>query len=183
MPCIEGDFMNRMEKTQEVEDLKVLFGDAQLTVLTEYSGLDVAAMTSLRRSLRQVETGYRVVKNTLARLATVDTDNEVLHPHLTGPLGVAFANEDPAAAAKALTEFAKDHDEFSIRAGVLSGGKLLEVKEIEALAKLPGKDQLRAMLLGALSGVPRQFVTVLTAPSRDFVGVLAARQRQLEEAS
>ena len=175
--------MNRMEKTQEVEDLKVLFGDAQLTVLTEYSGLDVAAMTSLRRTLRQVETGYRVVKNTLARLATAETDNEVLHPHFTGPLGVAFANEDPAAAAKALTEFAKDHDEFNIRAGVLSGGKILEVKEIEALAKLPGKDQLRAMLLGALSGAPRQFVTVLTAPSRDFVGVLAARQRQLEEAS
>ena len=94
--------MNRMEKTQEVEDLKVLFGDAQLTVLTEYSGLDVASMTALRRTLRQVETGYRVVKNTLARLATADTDNEVLHPHFTGPLGVAFANEDPAAAAKAL---------------------------------------------------------------------------------
>ena len=175
--------MNRIEKTQEVEDLKVLFGDAQLTVLTEYTGLDVPAMTALRRSLRQVETGYRVVKNTLTRLATVDTDSEVLHPHLNGPLGVAFANEDPAAAAKALTEFAKENDGFNIRAGVLTGGRLLELKEIEALAKLPSKDQLRAMLLGALSGVPRQFVTVLSAPSRDFVGVLAARQRQLEEPS
>lgn len=175
--------MNRMEKTQEVEDLKVLFGNAQLTVLTEYIGLDVEAMTSLRRNLRKVETGYRVVKNTLARRAAAETEAEVLLQHFNGPVGVAFANEDPAAAAKALTEFAEDNDEFKIRAGLLSGGKLLETKEIEALAKLPSKDQLRAMLLGALSGVPRQFVTVLTAPSRDFVGVLAARQRQLEEAS
>lgn len=175
--------MNRIEKTQEVEDLKVLFGDAQLTVLTEYIGLNVESMTSLRSSLRKVETGYRVVKNTLARRATVDTDSEALNEHFTGPVGVAFASEDPAAAAKALTEFAKDHDEFKIRAGVLSGGKVLTLQQIEALAKLPSKDQLRAMLLGALSGVPRSFVTVLAAPSRDFVGVLAARQRQLEEAS
>ena len=126
--------MNRMEKTQEVEDLKVLFGDAQLTVLTEYSGLDVEAMTSLRRTLRKVETGYRVVKNTLARRATAETDAEVLQQHFNGPVGVAFANEDPTAAAKALTEFAKDNDAFNIRAGLLSGGKLLETKEIEALA-------------------------------------------------
>ena len=174
--------MNRHEKTQEVEDLKALFGDAQLMVLTNYIGLNVSEITTLRSNLRQAHAGFRVVKNTLARLATAGTDLEALHPHFTGPVGVAYGNEDVAAVAKAVSDFAEDHPKLEITAGCMAGGQLLGVAEVETLAKLPSKDQLRAMLLGTLQGVPRKLVCLLSAPPRNLVGVLAARQRQLEEA-
>lgn len=174
--------MNRQQKTEEVEEITRLFDGAQLVVLTEYAGLDVASMVELRSSLRGADTAYRVLKNTLAKRATVDTDLEPLVPHFKGPIGVVVAKEDPAAAAKALVDFAKTHEALKITAGVLSG-KIVDAAAITALSKLPSKDGLRAMLLGALMGVPRNMVTVLAAVPRDFVGVLAARQRSLEEAA
>ena len=174
--------MNRQEKSQEVDDLKALFGDAQLMVLTKYIGLNVGEITTLRSNLRKAHAGFRVVKNTLARLATAGTDLEGLHPHFTGPIAVAYAKEDAAAAAKAVSDFAEDHPKLEITAGCLPGGQVLGVAEVETLAKLPGKDQLRGQLLGVLKAVPRNFVGLLSAPPRNLVGVLAARQRQLEEA-
>ena len=171
--------MNRQEKTEQVEELRNLFGGAQLAVLTKFDGLDVSAMVTLRSELRKVAAGYRVVKNTLAKIATKDTELEVLHPHFKGPVGVAFTGEDSAATAKVITQFAKDHPKLEIQAGLLVGGKILESKDIEALAKLPGKDQLRAMLLSALNAAPRNFLGVLTAAPRNFVGVLEARRRSL----
>ena len=80
--------MNRVEKSEQVEDLKALFGDVQLMVLTKYIGLNVSEMTTLRRSLRQANAGIKVVKNTLARLATEGTDLEGLNEHFTGPIAV-----------------------------------------------------------------------------------------------
>lgn len=175
--------MNRQQKSQEVEDLKALFGDAQLMVLTEFSGLDVEQITVLRRSLRQAQAGYRVVKNTLARRALADTDLEPLTEHLTGPVAVAFSNEDPAATAKALTEFSKDNPELELKIGLMAGGKILSADDVVALGKLPGKDQLRGMLLGTFTAVPRNFLGVLQGAQRDFFGVLQARGRELEASS
>ena len=174
--------MNRVEKSEQVEDLKALFGDVQLMVLTKYIGLNVSEMTTLRRSLRQANAGIKVVKNTLARLATEGTDLEGLNEHFTGPIAVAYSKEDAAATAKAVSDFAKDHPKLEITTAYMPGGKLLGPSEVEALAKLPGKDQLRAKLLGAFQAVPRSLVTLLSAPQRDLVGVLSARSRQLEEA-
>ena len=87
---------------------------------------------------------------------------------------------DPAAAAKVITAFAKEHPALEVRAGYLDGGKILDNKGVIALSKLPSRDELRAQLLSSLNGVARNFVSVLAAPPRDFVGVLAARQRTLE---
>ncbi len=174
--------MNRQQKTDEVDEITRLLDGAQLVVLTEYAGLDVASMVELRSSLRKADTAYRVLKNSLAKRATVETDLEQLNPHFKGPIGVVVSKEDPAAAAKALMDFAKSHDALKITAGILAG-KVLDASAIDALSKLPSKDGLRAMLLGAMQGVPRNMVTVLAAVPRDFVGVLAARQRSLEEAA
>jgi large subunit ribosomal protein L10 len=171
--------MNRQEKTQQVSELTELFDGAQLMVITEYIGMNVANMVELRTKLRQSQGGYRIVKNTLAKLALKDAEGNALADQFKGPVGVAYTKEDAAATAKVVTEFAKDHPELAITAGMLAGGTLIDAKGIEALGNLPSKDVLRAKLLGAMSGVPQNFLGVLTAPSRDLVGVLQARHDAL----
>jgi large subunit ribosomal protein L10 len=171
--------MNRQEKDQQVNELTELFDGVQLVVLTKYAGLDVASMVALRTQLRGAQGGYRVVKNTLAKLALKDHEGSALNDFFAGPVGVAYTKEDAAATAKVVTKFAKDNPTLEITAGILPGGQVLDAKGIDALAKLPGKDELRAKLLGALSGVPRNFLGVLNATPRNFVGVLEARRAQL----
>jgi large subunit ribosomal protein L10 len=172
--------MNRQEKAQQVEGFRTLLDGNQLVILTEYAGLDVSAMVALRSELRKVNAGYKVMKNTLAKRATEGTDMTALHPHFKGPVGVCFTKEDPAAAAKVLVNFQKEHEKLELKSGYLPGGKLLDPKGINALSKLPGKDELRAKLVGLFVAVPRNFVSLTAAIPRNFVGVIAARQRQLE---
>ena len=171
--------MNRQEKIDEIQRIQELLDGAQLVVLTEYSGLAVSEMVELRQELRKVTGRYRIVKNTLAQLATKDSGFEGLNEHFKGPIAVAFTTEDAAGVAKALVSFQKTHPKLNIKAGLLPGGAVLDNKGVEALSTLPGKDQLRAMLLGTLAGVPRTFVSLMAAPARNFVGVLEARRRQL----
>jgi len=173
--------MNRAEKSEQVEEIRKILDGTELVVLTGYSGLDVNSMVALRRGLRGINASYRVMKNTLAKIATAGTELEELGAHFKGPVGVAYTRDDAAATAKLLVEFKKEHDKLEITAGFLSGGKLLDTAAIEALSKLPSMDQLRGQFVGLLASIPRQFVTLTAAVPRDFVGVLAARQRKLEE--
>ena len=174
--------MNRQEKTQQVDELRGLFDGTQLAIITKYDGVVVPNMVEFRAELRKNQSGYRVVKNSLARLATKDTDLEGLHPHFKGPVGVAYTKQDPAATAKIVTAFVKANPKMEIRAGVLAGGTVIDASGVDTLSKLPGKDELRGSLLGALTGVPRNLLGVFTAAQRGLVGVLAARQKQLEGA-
>ena len=175
--------MNRQEKAAEVEAIRGLLDGAQIVILTEYSGLDVASMKELRAKVREAQGGYRVMKNTLAKLATGGhADFAGLNEFFNGPVGVAFSHEDPAATAKALVTFKKDHDALQLKAAALQGGKVLDEAGIDALSKLPTKDQLRGQLLGVLNGVPRKMLGLLQAPARNLVGVLSARKAELEGA-
>jgi len=171
--------MNRQEKADEIQAVRELLDGAQLVILTEYSGLAVSEMVELRQELRKATGRYRIVKNTLAKLATKDSDFEGLNEHFKGPIAMAFTTEDPAGVAKALVTFKKTHPKLKLKAGLLPGGGILDDNGVEALSKLPGKDELRAMLLGTLAGVPRNFVSLMAAPARNFVGVLEARRRQM----
>lgn len=173
--------MNRAEKSEQVAEIREIFDGTELVVLTAYSGLDVSSMVELRKGLREVNAGYMVMKNSLAKLAMAGTELEALSAHFTGPVGVAFTKGDAAATAKLLVAFKKEHDKLEIKAGYLPGGKVLEPEGIEALSKLPSMDQLRGQLVGLFVAIPRRFVTLTAAIPRDFVGVLAARQRKLEE--
>ena len=172
--------MDRQQKSEQVEALRGIFGDTQLMVMTNFSGLDVESMVELRTKLREAGSGYRVVKNTLARLALADTHESASPDLFEGPVGVAYANEEPTAAAKVVSDFVKSHPKFQISLGLLADGKILDASQVEAMGKLPGKDQLRAQLLGTMSGVPRNFLGVLNATPRNFVGVLEARRASLE---
>lgn len=171
--------MNRTEKEQKIDEIRGLLDGAQLVVLAKYAGLSVEKMVTLRRGLRQAGGHFRVMKNTLAKLATAQTDFENLHPSFVGPLGVAYTHTDPSAVAKVLVDFKKDNPLLELKAAALVGGKILDEVGIESLSKLPGRDQLRSQFVGVLMGVPRKFVGLLAAVPRDFVGVLEARRRQL----
>ncbi len=171
--------MNRQEKGEAVESIRELLNGAQLIVLAEYSGLDVSSMVELRQAVKKSNGNFRIVKNTLAKLATAETDFEPLNPHLKGPLGMAVTNEDVAATAKALVAFKKANPKFEIKAGVMAGGELLDAAGIETLSKLPGKDELRSMLLSTMNGVATKMVRLVSAVPRDMVGVLEARRRSL----
>ena len=169
------------QKQSIVEDLKDRFTKSKVVIVTDYKGLDVTSINSLRRQLREADCEYRVVKNTLLRRASEETDIAVIKETFTGPNAVAFSYEDPVAPAKVLTEFAKSNDKLEIRVGVMDG-KMLDVNAIEALSALPSRDVLLSKLLYAMNGVPGSFVSTLNNILRQMLNVLVAIKEQKETA-
>ncbi len=168
-------------KQQIAEDLHDRFARSAIIVLTDYKGLDVAAMNDLRRKLREANIEYQVVKNTLLVRAAEDTGVAAIKDHFKGPSAVALSYEDPVAPAKVLTQFAKDNPKLEIKVGVLNG-KVLDVPAIKALATLPSREVLLAQFLSALNAVPTSFARVMAEIPRSFVNVLTAIKDQKEAA-
>ena len=140
--------MARPEKVQAVKDIREGLEGAEAVFLTEYRGLSVQAVQDLRRSLRDSGAEYKVVKMTLAKLAAGDAGIDGLDEFLAGPTALAFAKTDPVATAKALKDFSKDHEVFTLKAGYLSG-KLLSPEEISKLAGIEPREVLLAKIAGA----------------------------------
>jgi large subunit ribosomal protein L10 len=140
--------MPRPEKVQAVADIKESLEGSEAVFLTEYRGLTVKAVQELRASLRASGAEYKVVKMTLARLAADDAGITGLDEHLLGPTALAFAKSDPVATAKALKEFAKTHEVFVMKAGVLSGS-ILSPEEVSRLAEIEPREVLLAKIAGA----------------------------------
>jgi len=164
--------LNIDQKKAVVAEVTEQLSGAQAAILAEYRGLTVAQMTELRRSARESGVYLRVVKNTLAKRAVDDSPFECLQEHMVGPLAYAIA-EDPAACAKVLKNFAKENDAFTIKVGAMAG-KLLSEEEITALAKLPGREELLAMLMGTMKAPVQKFVSTLNEVPGKFVRTLAA---------
>lgn len=160
------------EKKAVVAEVSGKLTGAQAAMLAEYRGLSVAQMTVLRRKAYDSQVYLRVVKNTLARRAVDGTSFECLKDQMTGPLAFAVS-ADPVAVAKILSEFAKDNEALKIKAGAM-GGKLMSVEQIKALATLPGREQLLAMLLGTMQAPIQKFVQTLNEVPAKFVRTLAA---------
>ena len=172
--------MERSKKEQVIAELHNKLGRASAAILTDYKGLTVAEITSLRDSLATEKVDYRVVKNTLMRLACKQTGVSVLEPLLTGTCAVAIAYGDPAIPAKIIKKFSKGNEKLKLKAGAL-GNRLINADQVLALADLPPKEELLGKMLGTLNAVPTGLVTVLSGVPRAFVGVLAAIQRQREQ--
>jgi large subunit ribosomal protein L10 len=173
--------LNKQSKEELIAEFAVKLKEAKAAFLADYRGLDVGQANDLRNKLREVGVEYRVVKNTLLRLAAKGTDSACFDEYLNGPTAIALVNDDPVAPAKALVEFAKQNSVFELKAGMLDG-KLLAVAEIQALAELPSRDELLAKMLGSMSAPATNFVGVLAAVPRTFVQVLAAIKDQKEAA-
>jgi len=138
----------RPEKTALVDEIKELFSSSQASVFTEYRGLTVSQLAELRAELRNNDTEYKVYKNTLVRLAAKEAGYE-LDEVLTGPVAVAFAKSDAAAAAKALKTFSDANNALVLKGGVL-GASVMSDEDIKALAKLPSREVLLAQIAGTI---------------------------------
>ena len=173
--------MRIAEKQQIAEDLRDRLSRSAIIVLTDYKGLDVAAMNDLRRKLRAEEIEYQVVKNTLLIRASEDNDVALIKDYFKGPSAIALSYDDPVAPAKVLSQFAKENDKLEIKVGVMDG-QVLDANAIQALAKLPSRDVLLGQLLSALNAIPTSFVRTIAEVPRNFVNVLAAIKDQKEAA-
>ena len=164
--------MNRTEKAENVESLHQAFQGTQLIVVTHYSGMTVAELTDLRRKMRDAGASLKVTKNRLARRALVGTDFEKMDGLFTGPTAIAYS-QDPVAAAKVASDYARGNEKFSIIGGGL-GAQVLNKEGVEALAKLPSLDELRAKLLSMINTPATRIAGVLQAPAGQLARVLKA---------
>lgn len=169
----------RAEKVAVVDEVRERLNDSDAVILTEYRGLKVKEMATLRRSLTPAGGDYKVYKNTLVRFAARDAGLDGLDPLLEGPTGVAFVKGDAAAVAKALRDFSRTQPLLVIKGGVL-GQKVLSAPETTALADLPSREVLLARLAGALAAPLQQMAGLLQALPRNLAYGLAALRDQKE---
>jgi large subunit ribosomal protein L10 len=173
--------MERAQKDVQIGQLKERFDRTTAVVFLDFKGMTVENVTKLRAEFRKAGVDYKVVKNTLVKHAIKDAPyKEKLNDVLIGPTGIAWSYEDPSAAAKVVKAFRKDPagEKLQIKAGLIDGA-LLDAKAVEeSLATMPGKNELRAMLLATLQAPLQQFVALLQAPAQNFVYVLSAKERE-----
>ena len=165
--------LNLEQKKAIVAEVAEVASSAQSAIAAEDRGLTVAQMTELRAQARIGGVYLRVIKNTLARRAVAGTDFECMTEGLTGPLVVAFSQEDPGAAARVIKDFAKGHDKLAVKL-VAVGGRLLAPDDIETLAKLPTYDQAVSMLMAVMKAPVQKLATTLNEVPGKLVRTLAA---------
>ncbi len=173
--------MLRSEKQIQIEQIRERFGRAASAVLTDFRGLDVESINALRREFEKVDVEYKVVKNTLTKIALKEQAYLAnMEEHLAGPTAIAWSYEDPVSSAKVIVDFVKTNEKLKIKCGVLEG-EVVDAQGVHALSKMPGKDELKATLLATFMAPAQGMVRLLAAPAQNFVYLLSARQRQLEE--
>src|SRR6266849_2422500 len=165
--------MSKAQKVAAVEHLKVELRDSQAALLTSFRGLKVAEMTELRRSLAASQTEFKVVKNTLARIAAKEAGLEDLMPLLEGSTAIAFVRGDPVTAAKGLDEVSKKYPALVLKGGLLTG-RVLSAERAAALAHLAPREVLLAQLAGALQAPLAKLAALLQAPVRSLGYALGA---------
>lgn len=171
--------MNRADKSEVIERLRAQLAGVPAVIVADFKGLNVGLATRLRAEFRKADVHYEVVKNTLVRAAVAGTSKESMGSLIRGNSAIAFHQDDPTAPAKVLHDFLKGTDKLAVR-GAWLDGQLLDDKAVTALAKLPGRDELRGKLLSVFLGVPTKFVRTLIAGPQTFLQVLQARAQQLE---
>ena len=171
------------KKEEAVREIQGWLKDTSIIITTDYTGLHVGEMTNLRRVLRERGVRYKVVKNTLTYLAADAAGQPLVKEIVQGPTAIAFGYDDPIEPAKALSEFiSSNRSALEIR-GAIMDGRLLTIAEIDALAKLPSKDVLIAMLMGQLQGPIANLANVLNGPISGFARVLRQHSDNLAEQS
>jgi len=171
--------MNREAKARQIETLRERFGRMSAAILSDYRGITVKEATKLRDVCREADVELRVVKNTFLREVTKGTPyQDALRPHLRGMTVVAWSYEDPTSAAKVLTAYARKNQKVKVKCALLDG-KVLPASDVAIIARMPGKDQLRAQLLATFQAPAQQFVRTLAAGGQNFVYLLDARRRAL----
>ena len=175
--------VTKAKKTQQVEKLTKDLKDVSNVVGATYTKLTVAQDYELRKALRGVGAKYQVVKNTLAERASKGTKVEEALKNLSGVTSIAYTEGDPVPLAKALAKYAKDNPEFTFKAGVVEG-RVVSIKEIEALATMPSKEEIYSKLLYLLNAPAQRLVTAMNAVGRNLAVVIdqGVKEKKFKEA-
>jgi len=170
MPRGKVGLANRQAKETTITEVAARLRSAPASVVLDYRGLTVADDAELRRRLRAAAVDYRVVKNSLVQLAARQAGVLGLDDLLRGPTALAFSLEDPVSAARELAQFVREHQQISLKGGVLEG-RVIDPDQVRALAELPSRHALLGRLAGALAGPLAATAAVLGAPLRAFATV------------
>lgn len=171
--------MERAQKETVIGSLKDRFGRMSSAVFVDFKGLTVETVTKLRDEFRKAGVEYKVVKNTLVHQAIKEHAwAKSLDKTLVGMTGIAWSFEDPSAAAKIVKAFRKDNEKLTIKGGLVDGQVLNGDAVENQLATMPGKNELRAMLLMTMQAPAQQFLQQLQAPLQNFVYVLKAKEEK-----
>jgi len=175
--------VTRAKKKEQVEKLSSDLKNVSSVIVSTYTKLTVAQDFELRKALRTSGAKYRVVKNTLAERAAQGSKIEEALKNLQGVTSIAYTEGDPVALAKALSKYAKDNPEFTFKAGVVEG-RVISIKEIEALATMPSKEEIYSKLLYLLSAPAQRLVTAINAVGRNLAVVIdqGVKEKKFKEA-
>jgi len=174
--------VKREQKAKIIEELQEKAEKSSIAIVTDFKGLTVEELTELRVKLREQKVDYKVVKNTLARIAFEQTQHKELASRFKENCAVVFGFDDPVVAAKVIVDYAKANKKFEVRFASLEG-KFLEAESLKSLASLPGKEELLAKLLGTMNAVPTNFVSLFANVIRNFLYALNAIKDQKNEQS
>jgi large subunit ribosomal protein L10 len=163
--------VTRAKKIEQVQQLKEEFQSASHAVVGTFSKLTVQKDFELRKAVRSAGGHYRVVKNTLAERAAQGTKVEEAMKGLAGVTSIAYTGGDPVALAKALSKYAKDNPEYTFKTGIVDG-RVIAIKDIDALASMPSKGEIHAKLLFLMNAPAQRLVTVMNAIGRDLAVVI-----------
>jgi large subunit ribosomal protein L10 len=173
--------VDRIQKETQVAEIKDRFGRMASAVVTDFRGLDVETMNSLRREFGKADIEYKVVKNTLVMRAVGDEAyGGKLSGHLAGPTAIAWSYEDPVAPARVVAAFTKTNEKLKIKCALLDGQVLSESQVIQ-LSKMPGKNEMRSQLLATFMAPAQTMVRLLAAGPTSFLYLLNARKSALGE--
>jgi len=175
--------VTKAKKIEQVEELSKELNGVSSVIVGTFSKLTVAQDFELRKAVRGAGARYQVVKNTLAERAGKGTKVEEVLKNLEGVTSIAYTRTDPVALAKALSKYAKDVPEFSFKAGLVEG-RVISLKEIEALATLPAKEEIMAKLLFLINAPAQRLVTAMNAVGRNLAVVVnqGVQERKFKDA-
>ena len=167
--------MDRSAKEKIVSKLNKQFDESNFFILTHNNGLTVDEMTNLRGQLREADSTYKVVKNSLAKIAVNNTKVKELSEQFNGPLGIVFSSE-LTSQPKILSDFSKEHERLSIVGGFMDG-EIIDKETVNKLASLPSLDTLRARIIGSLKSSATKIAGIINKPGEQIVQVLSVKNQ------
>jgi large subunit ribosomal protein L10 len=171
--------MEKAAKEQMLGEIKEAFSNVASIVIADYRGIRVPVVTKMRDEFRAAGCHYRVLKNSLVKIAVKGSKMEPLSQLMVGTTAVIWSTEIPQEPAKVALKWAKDEPKFKIMGGYFEG-QLLDVAGVDSLARMPGKAEMRASMLMTFLAAPQSFVAQIIAGPQNFAYLLDARKRQLE---
>src|SRR5262245_27849076 len=174
--------MERAQKEQVLGEIKQAWRNVASIVVADYRGITVPVVTQMRDEFRKESCHYRVIKNSLVKIAVKGSTMEPITQLMSGTTAVIWTTGDaPQPPAQVALKWAKDEPKFKIKGGFFEG-KVLDLAGVEMLSRMPGKAEIRASMLMTFLAAPQGFVAQIAAPVQNFAYLLDARKRQLEGA-